>query len=50
MNTIRPDFLMIQYKNYYNKTQTSNNADKIEVQADKPALAKMTTDNIKANE
>lgn len=49
MNTIQSNFSRIQYKNYYNKTQTSNNADRIEVPADNPAPAKMTADNIKAN-
>lgn len=48
MNTIQPNFLEIQYKKFYNK-KTTDNAAKIEVQADKPTLSKATEDNIKAN-
>lgn len=49
MNIIQPNFLKIQYKNCNNKTQTSNNADRIEVQADKSNLSKATAENVKAN-
>lgn len=48
MSTIHTNFYRIQCKSRY-KTKQTDNASKIEVQADKSKLSKVSIDNMKAN-